>query len=68
MPLTLKTVNAELARRGYTARLERGHGYFYFHFGETADWLDRTVQARTLNSLTLKQWIERCGPQVFTVR
>jgi hypothetical protein len=44
--LTLKTVNDELARRGYTARLEKGDGYFYFRFGEAADWLDRTVDLR----------------------
>jgi hypothetical protein len=34
MPLTLKTINAELAKRDYDARLERGErkeiGYFYF--------------------------------------
>jgi hypothetical protein len=56
--LTLKTVNDELARRGHTARLEKGDGYFYFRFGEAADWLDRTVGVRTINSLTLKQWIQ----------
>ena len=26
--------------------------------GEAADWLDRTVKVRTINSLTLKQWIK----------
>jgi len=56
--LTLKTVNDELARRGYTALLEKGDGYFYFRTGEAADWLDRTVPVRTINSLTLKEWIE----------
>jgi hypothetical protein len=55
--LTLKTVNRELAKLGYSARLEKGDGYFYFHFGEAVDWLDRTVRVRNLNSLTLKQWI-----------
>jgi hypothetical protein len=34
MPLTLKAINAELARRGYKVRLERGSGYFYFWTGE----------------------------------
>ena len=31
-------------RRGHTARLEKGRGYFYFHLGEAAAWLDRTVK------------------------
>ncbi len=57
MRLALKTVNDELARRGHTAVLAKGDGYFYFNQGETADWLDRTVRVRTINSLTLKQWI-----------
>src|SRR5262249_44671438 len=32
-------------------------GYFYFYGGEATEWLDRTVDARTINSLTLKEWI-----------
>ena len=56
--LTLRTINDELARRGHRARLEKASGYFYFFGGEAADWLDRTVSLRTINSLTLKQWIE----------
>lgn len=56
--LTLKAINDELARRGHSARLEKASGYFYFFGGEAADWLDRTVSLRTINSLTLKQWIE----------
>ena len=58
MRLHLNTINEELARRGHTARLAKGDGYFYFHFGEAADWVDRTVRVRTVNSLTLKQWME----------
>jgi hypothetical protein len=46
----------ELAKRGYTARLAKGEGYFYFNFGEVADWLDRTVRVPTVNSLTLAEW------------
>ncbi len=57
MRLHLKIVNAELAKRGITARLEKGEGYFYFHFGEAADWLDRTVRVRKINDLTLKEWM-----------
>lgn len=39
------------------ARLAKGSGYFYFHLGEAAGWLDRTVQAPTINTLTLEQWM-----------
>jgi hypothetical protein len=58
MRLHLKVINDELARLGHTARLEKGDGHFYFRFGEATGWLDRTVGVRTINSLTLKQWIE----------
>jgi len=57
MRLTLKAINEELAKRGYLARLAKGNGYFYFHFGEVADWLDRTVRVPTVSSLTLAEWI-----------
>ena len=58
MPLTLKAINAELAKRGYDVRLERGgSGYFYFLTGEAADWLQKTVMVPTVSSLTLEQWI-----------
>jgi hypothetical protein len=57
MRLTLKAINDELARRGYTARLAKSIGYFYFQFGEATLWLDRTVNVPTLNSLTLPEWI-----------
>jgi hypothetical protein len=55
--LTLKSINEELAKRGHTARLAKGSGYFYFKFGEAADWLDSTVDAPTVSSLTLAEWI-----------
>jgi hypothetical protein len=58
MPLTLKAINAELAKRGHTARLESAGQYFYFLGGEATDWLDRTVQVSKVSSLTLEQWIE----------
>ena len=58
MPPTLKAINAELARRGYKARLERGSGYFYFWTGEVTDWLEKTVRVPNVRSLTLEQWIE----------
>lgn len=53
----MKVINDELARLGFAARLAKGDGYFYFSDGEAADWLDKTVKARTINSLTLKEWV-----------
>jgi hypothetical protein len=57
MRLTLKSINDELAKKGHTARLAKGSSYFYFQFGEAADWLDRTVNVPTVSSLTLAEWI-----------
>jgi len=57
MRVTLKTINDELARRGATTRLAKAAGYFYFQFGEAADWLDRTVRVPTVGSMTLEQWL-----------
>jgi hypothetical protein len=61
MLLTLKAVNAELAKRGIKAQLENGGGYFYFRDGDAEDWLDRTAQVPKVSSLTLEQWIEEFG-------
>lgn len=58
MPVTLKTVNTELAKRGFKASLARGDGYFYFAGGEADEWLGRTVRVPTLQTLTLDQWME----------
>ena len=57
MRLTVRAINEELAKRGSGARLEKGDGYFYFSGGEAADWLDRTVNAHSLSSLSLDQWM-----------
>ena len=57
MRLTLKAINEELAKRGYTARLAKSAGYFYFQHGEAASWLDRTVNVPTVSSLTLAEWM-----------
>ena len=54
MRVTLKAVNAELAKRGHCAMLMSGDGYFYFRGGEATDWLDRTVTVPTLSSLTME--------------
>jgi hypothetical protein len=58
MPITLKSINAELAKRDFKALLARGDGYYYFRDGEAADWLDTTVRVPTLSSLALAQWLE----------
>jgi hypothetical protein len=55
--LTLKAINEELARRGVGARLEKGDGYFYFSGGEASAWLDKTVSAPSLSSLSVEHWI-----------
>jgi hypothetical protein len=56
MPLTLKTVNAELKRLGHDVELAKGDGYFYFRSGEAANWLDTTVKVEKLSTLTLEEW------------
>ena len=58
MRVTLKAINEELGKRGYTARLAKTARYFYFQFGEAAYWLDRTVNVPTVSSLTLQEWIQ----------
>ena len=58
MRVTLKAVNAELARNGHRSMLVSGDGYFYFRGGEAADWLDRTVRVPTLSSLTMDGWMQ----------
>jgi hypothetical protein len=58
MRLNTTIVNAELARRGRRAQLVKGDGYHYFTGPETENWLERTVKARTINTFTLKQWME----------
>jgi len=58
MRITLKSINDELAKRAYTARLAKAaSGYFYFESREAADWLDRTINVPTVNSLTLAEWM-----------
>ncbi len=55
--ITLKTVNAELARRGIQTILTKGPGWFYFRTGDAADWLGRTVPVMKISALTLEGWI-----------
>jgi hypothetical protein len=57
MRTTLAAVNAELARRGYTARLAKASGYCFFLFGEAADWLDRAVRVERVSDKSVEQWV-----------
>jgi hypothetical protein len=45
------------APRAYGAARE-GRRLLLLPVREAADWLDRTVGVRTINSLTLKQWVD----------
>jgi len=55
--LDLKIVNAELARLGIRERLAKAKNYFYFVEGDAENWLDRSVGVRTINTMTLKEWV-----------
>src|SRR5689334_21657068 len=55
--ITLKAINAELARRGYKVLLGKAEGDFYFWSGEAADWLERTVMVDKLGALMREQWV-----------
>ena len=57
MRVTVKVINEELAKRASGTRLEKGDGYFYFSGGEATEWLDRTVNAHSLSSLSVDQWM-----------
>jgi len=57
MPFTLKTINAELAKRGFKATLVKGDGYFCFLSKPLGDWIG-TVRVPTIHAVTVDQWIE----------
>lgn len=57
MPITLKAINSELAKRRHKTLLQKGSGYFYFRGGEAGGWLDKAVRVPKISSLTLHQWI-----------
>jgi hypothetical protein len=56
--VTLKAVNDELARLGYTSRLAKASGYFFFQFGEAADWLDQTDTVDKISGRTLNEGVD----------
>src|SRR5262249_4502151 len=57
MRVTLKTVNAELARIAPSVELVKGAGYFFFRGGEADDWIDRSVRVEAIGSLTTEEWV-----------
>ena len=60
MPLSLKSINAELSKLG--VRLEKGTRYFYFRGGESSNWLDKTVSALAASAaVRLVDRPEACG-------
>jgi hypothetical protein len=59
MRTTLAAVNAELAKRGYTARLAKASGYCFSLFGEAADWLDRTVEVERVSDKSVEEWMAK---------
>ncbi len=57
MPVTLKTINAGLAKQGFKASLAKGDGYCCFQSKPLGTWIG-TVRVPALRTLTLDQWIE----------
>ena len=57
--MNLKVVSDELACLKRDAPLAKGSGHFYFAGDEADDWVVRTVDARNISRLTLKEWIEQ---------
>jgi hypothetical protein len=39
--LTVKAINEELAKRGSSARLQKGDRYFYFSGGKSIGWIEQ---------------------------
>lgn len=57
--LTLKKINAELAKQGIPAELVKGDGYFYFCGEAVALAKEQGVYGvYRLNDLSLEQWIQ----------
>lgn len=63
--LTLKKVNAELARTGIRAELVKGDGYFYFSGQDVELAQEQGVYGVfRLNDLSLEQWVEEARQRV----
>lgn len=56
--IQLTTVNTEIAKRGISAELVKGEGYFYF-IGDAVEHADTSsVYVNSLNELSLDRWME----------
>lgn len=61
--VTIRSVNNALKARGYTDKLEKGEGYFYFYsepgMPGASDWRTATVYVFAINQLpTVERWVE----------
>lgn len=54
--MPLKDINEELAKRGFTARLERSRSYFHFVDGEAANWVFSTVRVAKIGGWPDRSW------------
>jgi len=50
-------VNKKLKELGFSERLRRGRGYYYFAGGEAASWLTSAVYVNWAEALTVERWI-----------
>ena len=62
--IQLRTVNNEIAKRGISAELVKGDGYFYF-IGDAVEHADAaSVYVNSLNELPLSRWMEELDDYV----
>ena len=62
--IQLRTVNNEIAKRGISAELVKGDGYFYF-VGDAVEHADAaSVYVNSLNELPLSRWMEELDDYV----
>lgn len=62
--VTIRSVNNALKARGYTDRLEKGEGYFYFYSPEglpgASDWYTASIYVCSINQIpTVEAWVEK---------
>jgi hypothetical protein len=50
-------VNAALKARGETAKLRRGHGYYYFDGADTAGWYTSSVAVYRASDASVEFWL-----------
>ena len=62
--VTIRSVNNALKARGYTDKLEKGEGYFYFYsepgMPGASDWYTASVYVCAINHIpTVEAWVEK---------